>query len=157
MVDYTTFILNILSSEWNTDKSDPRPLFIHGGESRRHDTSEEVVFAERTENLVIVSTTGRPREPVIGTGRGYRIEATSIVRIEGTTSEGGEWGQIGNKREFDALVAEVERILTNHRSYPIPGEDVRWMPITDSDDLSSAYADTYREDLTVQFRGTRQL
>lgn len=157
MVDYTNFILNILSSEWDTNNSSPKPLFVHGGEGRSHGTGEEVILADRTENVVSVSTTGRPRDAVIGTGRGYRIEATSIVRVEGTTSEGGEWGQISDKREFDALVDEVERVLTNHRSYPIPDENVRSMPITDSDDLSGAYADAYREDLTVQFRATRQL
>ena len=157
MVDYTNYILNILSSEWDTANADPKPLFIHVGESRNHETGEEVILADSSENIVAVSTTGRPREPVIGTGRGYQIEASSIVRIEGTTSDGGGWGQISDKREFDALVGEVERILTNHRSYPIPGEDVRSMLLTDSDDLTSAYADRYREDLTVQFRATRQL
>lgn len=155
MVDYTNFILNILHSEWDTANADPKPLFIHAGESRRHATGGKVIAERRKENLVIVSTTERPHEPTIGTGRGYRIEASSTIRIEGLAAD--KKGQISDTREFGALVDEVERILTNHRSYPIPGEGVRSMLIGDADDLSNAYGDRYREDISVQFRATRQL
>ena len=93
-----------------------------------------------------------------GPGQRYEIQFVASVRLEGLTAD--EFGHIDgvnkNAVPFETLFREVFAAVQAKMSYPDvgrPGVTYRDLTITNVDDAQSEYADFYRAEFDVQFRG----
>ncbi|MDB2283664.1 hypothetical protein PM038_00040 [Halorubrum ezzemoulense] len=104
----------------------------------------------------VASQSGTPTP--VGPGQRYELQSVASVRLEGLTAD--EFGHIDGVSQdavpFEALFREVFDAIRGEISYPDvgrPGVTYRDLTITNVDDAQSEYADFYRAEFDVQFRG----
>jgi hypothetical protein len=127
-------------------------------ESRVLETSRDTRVGQLEEAAYVgVALGDRDQEP-IGTEYDLRLRTTVDVRIEGADAD--EFGEIdpsgADGVPFDELVRRCREAIYAGRRFPAAGNsDVDYTDVrVDSEtDLSSNYADHYRADLTLLFRG----
>ena len=153
--DLVRQVLIWLESEWDTANYDPTPIFIHGDDSIRRDTMERVMSSPIQQgNVVNVSSGASQNDAVVGgDGTQYREEPQLAVRVKGLSEH--KRGHIEDSRDLRALKGEVNRILDNHRSHPLPGENYRALVIDRDENQSRNEFNHYRWDFDLRFVGTR--
>jgi hypothetical protein len=108
-------------------------------------------------NYVGVASQSETPTPA-GPGQRYELQTAASVRLEGLTADefGHIHGTVRNAVPFKALFREVFEAIQAEMSYPDvgrPGVTYRDLTITNVDDAQSEYADFYRAEFDVQFRG----
>lgn len=96
-----------------------------------------------------------------GPNQRYELAATTSIRLEALTRDGGEWGHVHPESEdgtptFDELFRQVFDAIRGEMSYPDvgrPGVAYRDLTITNVDEQLSDFKDFYRAEFDVQFRG----
>lgn len=170
-MDYVRFIIDALDANWDTNNFDPAPIVVDRDDTQQYDTAEagnaevgDSVGLAKTvreldvdltdNNAVSVGSISTDRTP-IGTEFDHRIEATVSVRVEGVHES--EFGHITDTQDFQALLSEVRRTILLEREFPSPEDGIHTLDVVDEDDRSREYADYFRTDLTVVFRGYDEL
>lgn len=149
--------------------------------SRVYETGEaldmQTPLYKRTEDLEkanYVGVASQSTDPTpAGPNNRYELITVCSVRLEGLTSEGGEWGHIdpdayggdsygsggygtNDGVPFSALFRDVFDAIKAEMSYPAvgrPGVSYCDLTITNVDKQLSNWSDFYRAEFDVQFRG----
>ena len=111
---------------------------------------------QRANYVGVASQSGTPTPA--GPGQRYELQSVASVRLEGLTADefGHIHGTVRNAVPFEALFREVFAAIQAEMSYPDvgrPGVTYRDLTVTNVDDAQSEYADFYRAEFDVQFRG----
>lgn len=165
--DEVSWILETIKAnypaEWPTD-ADGDPVFarIHRDEPEVLETGERTKRRELERwNAIGASLADRTPTPV-GTEYDHRVETIVSCRLEGATSQSGEWGHVDSVAHFETLVRRVQHAINTERSYPtvddvdqngIGSVAYHSLFIENETDLSQQDKDYFRRDWDVRLVG----
>lgn len=159
------YVLGTLEANWPGEEYPDHLARIDRDEPEILETGERTKSLELTKwNAVGASLSDRITTPR-GAEYDHDVETVVSIRVEGLTSQSGQWGHIDSSSHFESLVRHIQRALLLGRSYPdvTPDADdlgyVTYMDlrVENERDLSAESRDYFRRDFDVRLTGIEQL
>jgi hypothetical protein len=159
--DFVEWALGRLSAEWDTDNYRPQPVLVDQRDTARDSDGVRAEAGDLAANS-IVSVGSQPAvtNTPVGTEFDLRYLDGINVRVEAVHESEAfpdEAGGVAGAGEFSALVSEVRRVINASRVRPTSDPRVFHAVIAEENDRSVSERDYFRTDLTVEFRGHKEL